>query len=69
MKIAIGINSPKNINPSTIGLTIMPRRIPNRIHNLFSGNRMSFLTKVITKNNNEAAISEYANVIFGELKK
>tara|TARA_B110000008_G_scaffold31075_1_gene27841 strand:+ start:85 stop:489 length:405 start_codon:yes stop_codon:yes gene_type:complete len=64
-----GVTNPKKIIPSTMGLTIIPSKSPNRIHSLFSGKRMSSFTNVITKSANDVAINAYAHVIFAELKK
>tara|TARA_B100000780_G_scaffold274359_1_gene239252 strand:+ start:700 stop:1002 length:303 start_codon:yes stop_codon:yes gene_type:complete len=57
---AIGVNNPKNIIPSIIGLIIEPRIKPKRIHNLFSGNnRPGFIIVSIKKivANNKKAIA------------
>ena len=56
---AIGIKSPKNIIPSTIGLTIIPSRCPKCIHSLFSGNRISALTAEIIKNDKDDKPNAY----------
>tara|TARA_B110001450_G_C17363505_1_gene376546 strand:+ start:59 stop:262 length:204 start_codon:yes stop_codon:yes gene_type:complete len=49
MRIAIGVNMPKNINPSIIGLTIYPKKKPRRIHDLFNGKRVLGRMKEILK--------------------
>ena len=66
MKMAIGVKIPKKIIPRTIGLTIIPRRNPNRIHSLFSGKRMSALTTVHTKSINDVPVDMYAHIMFAK---
>tara|TARA_B100000900_G_scaffold400536_1_gene404243 strand:- start:34 stop:237 length:204 start_codon:yes stop_codon:yes gene_type:complete len=61
MKIAIGVNSPKNIKPITIGFTIIPSRIPKFIHSLFSGRSISAFTMVMARKIIEKIINEYDN--------
>ena len=56
---AIGVKSPKNIIPSTIGLTIIPSRCPKCIHSLLSGNRISALTAEIIKNDKDVKPNAY----------
>lgn len=49
IRSAIGVNNPKNMTPSIIGLKIEPRIKPKRIHNLFSGNKRPGLVIVRVK--------------------
>ena len=49
IRSAIGVNNPKNMVPSIIGLKIKPRIKPKRIHNLFNGNKRSGLVTVSKK--------------------
>ena len=56
---AIGVKSPKNIIPSTIGLTIIPSRCPKCIHSLLSGKSNSDLTAEIIKKVNYVKPNAY----------
>jgi len=60
MSVAIGVNSPKKIKPSTRGLIIIPSKNPNRIHSLFSGRSASLLISVIRRNIDDAPANVYA---------
>ena len=66
IKIAIGVKRTKKIIPSTIGLTIMPSKIPKRIHSLFRGRRASLFTSVTSRNVIAAALNTYAQVTLSE---
>ena len=61
ISVAIGVNKPKKIIPSIIGLINRPRRYPNRIHSLLSGNRISALIVDIIRNVNDANPKVYAH--------
>jgi len=50
MATATGVINPKNIIPTTIGLTTVPKISPNRIQILLRGERASLLVIVVSKN-------------------
>ena len=50
-------NSPKNIIPNIIGLTIIPRSNPKRIQSLLKGRRRSALKIVVKKNITEVIVN------------
>jgi len=54
----VGVTTPKNIIPITIGETIFPKRKPNFIHNLFRGVKIFEFINPKIKNINETAIDQ-----------
>tara|TARA_Y100000589_G_C26614043_1_gene411432 strand:+ start:175 stop:507 length:333 start_codon:yes stop_codon:yes gene_type:complete len=69
MNTAMGVNKPKKIIPSTIGLTIMPSRSPKRIHSLFRGRSASLFTSVTTRKIAAIEKSTYAQFITADWYK
>ena len=47
----MGVNIRKNKKANIIGLTIMPKRTPSCIHNLFKGDNNESLKMAVNKNN------------------
>jgi hypothetical protein len=58
-----GVTNPKKMMPSTMGLTIIPSKSPNRIHNLFNGIRTWGIVTVINKNNTASIAKACAHKI------
>ena len=50
----------KKRTANTIGLTILPRSKPKRIHNLFRGNNRSGLARVTARNKKATETNIYA---------
>ena len=57
--IAQGVNIPKKIIPKTIGLIIMPNKMPKRIHSLFKGRSKFGLKSVTPKKTTEIMANAY----------